>query len=137
MQTLLQDLRYGARMLFKNPGFTLIAALTLGLGIGANTAILSTVNGFILRPLPVTHPEELVQPTWGSRKAAEVWNNFSYPNYIDLRDQNKVFSGLLAWQMAAAGISDSASRAANDGGRAEWGGNSLNATTTMRLESRL
>src|SRR5215813_5180731 len=123
MRTFWHDLRYGWRMLKKNPGFTLIAALTIGLGIGANTAVLSAVNGMILRPLPVTHPGELAQPFWGSRKDPEVWNSFSYLNYIDLRDQNKVFSGLLAWQMVSAGISDSASRSANEGGRAEiiWG----------------
>ena len=69
MQTLGQDLRYGARILLKKPGFTLVAALTIGLGIGANTAALSTVNGFIIRPLPVDRPEELVQPFWGSRKS--------------------------------------------------------------------
>jgi MacB-like protein len=123
MNTIWQDLRYGARILLKKPGFTLVAALTLGLGIGANTAVLSTVNGFIIRPLPVDRPEELVQPFWGSRKDPEVWNNFSYLNYIDLRDQNKVFSGLLAWQMISAGISDSASRSDGAGARAEiiWG----------------
>jgi predicted permease len=123
MNTIWQDLRYGARILLKRPGFTLVAALTLGLGIGANTAVLSTVNGFIIRPLPVNHPEELVQPFWGSRKDPEVWNSFSYLNYVDLRDQNKAFSGLLAWQMISAGISDSASRSADDGARSEiiWG----------------
>lgn len=123
MQTLWQDLRLGARMLWKNPGFTLIAALTIGLGIGANTAMLSMVNGLIIRPLPVDRPEELVHPFWGSRKDPEVWNSFSYPNYVDLRDQNNVFSALLAWQMVSAGISDSASRSTNEGARAEiiWG----------------
>jgi predicted permease len=123
MNTLWQDLRYGARILLRKPGFTLVAALTIGLGIGANTAVLSAVNGFIIRPLPVDRPEELAQPFWGSRKDSEVWNTFSYLNYVDLRDQNKVFSGLLAWQMISAGISDSASRSADKGARAEiiWG----------------
>ncbi|MCI0660788.1 MAG: ABC transporter permease [Acidobacteria bacterium] len=123
MQKLWQDLRYGARILLKKPGFTLLAVFTLALGIGANTAILSTVNGFIIRQLPVDHPEELVQPFWGSRQEQEVWHQFSYPNYADLRDQNKVFSGLVAWAMIPAGISDSASRQSNEGGRADiiWG----------------
>ncbi|HEX7956225.1 MAG TPA: ABC transporter permease, partial [Pyrinomonadaceae bacterium] len=120
---LLRDLRYGVRVLSKRPGFTAVAALTLALGIGVNTAILSVVNGFILRPLAVDRPEELVAPYWGRKTDAQVWGEFSYPNYLDLREQNKTFSDLCAWRETSAGISSSESRTAGGDERAEvvWG----------------
>jgi macrolide transport system ATP-binding/permease protein len=120
---LLQDLRYGVRILAKQPGFTAVAVLALGLGIGVNTAILSTVNGFVLRPLPVEKPSELIEPFWGRKIDNQVWGLFSYANYVDLRDQNKTFSDLCAWSEISAGISSGESRNAGDSERAEvlWG----------------
>jgi len=103
MQSLLQDLRYGARMLLKNPGFTVIAVLTLALGIGANTAIFSLTDQILIRRLPVERPEELVVLRSPGPKGGYVWSDgddaasFSYPMYKDLRDRGaNVFSGLLA-----------------------------------------
>ena len=123
VSNLLQDLRFGARMMRKAPGFTAVAVVALALGIGVNTAILSAVNAFVLRPLPVEKPEELVAPHWGKKIDAEVWGKFSYPNYEDLRDQNNSFSELCAWSETSAGISSGESRNAGDSERAEviWG----------------
>src|SRR5262245_2655357 len=122
MGTLFRDLRYGFRTLIKHPGFTIVAALTLGLGIGVNTAILSTVNAFILRPLPVPNANEMVVPFWGNKKSGNVWERFSYLNYIDLRDKNQTLSGLTAWQMTFAGISLSNSQNGGEGNaEVAWG----------------
>jgi predicted permease len=120
---LLQDLRYGVRILAKRPGFTAVAVLALALGIGVNTAILSAVNGFVLRPLPVDKPAELITPYWGRKVDRQVWGRFSYANYEDLRQQNKSFSDLCAWMETSAGISSSESRTGGEGERAEvaWG----------------
>ncbi|HEX5081037.1 MAG TPA: ABC transporter permease [Blastocatellia bacterium] len=94
MQPLLQDLRYGARMLRKNPGFTLIAALTLSLGIGANTAIFSFVNAVLLRPLPYQDSERLVFvfETEPQLPKAPVTG----PDYLDWKEANKIFESMAA-----------------------------------------
>jgi predicted permease len=111
MGTLLQDVRYAVRMLAKSPGFTLVAILTLALGIGANAAIFSVTDQVLLRLLPVQKPEELVVlrspgPQPGSNWSdGDVATAFSYPMYKDLRDRNPVFSGLLARFAVQASVS--------------------------------
>jgi predicted permease len=92
LEELLQDLRYGARMLRKNSGFTLVAVLTLALGIGANTAIFSVVNGVLLNPLPYPHSEQLV--TLHQNKASFEFGSISYPNFRDWQKDNHTFSSM-------------------------------------------
>src|SRR5436190_7681921 len=95
MQTLLQDLRYGARMLLKNPGFTLIAVLTLALGIGANTAIFSVVNAVLLRPLPYAQPERIV---YVFRMQPPILRGpISRPDFFEWQAQNQSFQNLAAF----------------------------------------
>jgi len=92
METLLQDLRWAVRTLAKVPGFTAIALLTLALGIGANTAIFSVVNGVLLNPLPFPHPEELV--TLHESKPNFPTGSISYPNFRDWQKANHAFAAM-------------------------------------------
>jgi putative ABC transport system permease protein len=95
MQNLWQDLRYGVRMLLKHPGFTLIAVLTLALGIGANTAIFSFVNGVLLKPLPYRAPDELIRVFETSQTQPKF--PMSGGNFQDYRDQNSTLAGLALY----------------------------------------
>jgi predicted permease len=97
METLLQDVRYGVRMLAKNPGFTAIAILTLALGIGANTAIFSVVNAELLRPLPFRDPGQLVRVATANARLHTVSGAVSYPDFADWRSQNHVFQDMSAF----------------------------------------
>jgi putative ABC transport system permease protein len=98
------DLRYALRMLRKKPGFTLVAVLTLALGIGANVAIFSLTDAVLLQSLPVRAPQQLTTIA-ALEPNAQVDNSFSYPMYQDLRDKNSVFSGVLARGGAQMNIS--------------------------------
>jgi putative ABC transport system permease protein len=114
LQDLAQDIRYGLRMVRKSPGFTAVAILTLALGIGANTAIFSLIDAVMLRTLPVSRPEELLQLKRQDSQYADVgspsfsnplslfWSGgaspfFSNPLWEQVRDQQNVFSGVFAW----------------------------------------
>jgi putative ABC transport system permease protein len=116
MQTLWQDLRYGTRMLLRKPGFTLIAVISLSLGIGANTAIFSITDKLLVRSLPVRDPQQLVLINSVSVSPHFIGNAFSYPDFSDYRLQNEVFSGLLAFMTTELEmkVSDQAERVASE-----------------------
>src|SRR5258706_2320681 len=91
LDALWQDVRYALRALRTSPGFAAVAILSLALGIGANTAIFSLINSVILRALPVSHPEQLLQVTMGERAF------FTNPIWEQLRDRQDVFSGIFTY----------------------------------------
>ena len=95
LETVWTDMRFGARMLRKSPGFTTVAVLTLALGIGANTAILSLLNGLVLRNLPVPQPEQLVR--FGVQGPGDDFTGLSLPMIQEFSHTQKVFSSVLAW----------------------------------------
>jgi predicted permease len=106
MNDLWQDLRYGIRMLASKPGFTAAAVLVLALGIGANSAVFSLINAFLLKPLHVEKPEELVGLYSRDTKHPDAYRAFSYPNYVDIRDNNQAFSSVAAMNMALVGVQE-------------------------------
>jgi hypothetical protein len=114
LENLGRDLRYGVRGLLRNPGFTIVAVLTLALAIGANTTIFSLLDQALMRALPVKDPNRLVVLSFAGNadghthseggNSAGHRHEFSYPMYRDLRDHNTVFSGLIAASPVTAGI---------------------------------
>src|SRR2546423_15560408 len=98
---MLTDIRYGLRQLIQHPGFTVIAILTLALGIGANTAIFSVVNAVLLKPLPFPAPNELVAVGGVDRNettSPPKLQSLCYPDFFDFREQNRSFSGMAAYR---------------------------------------
>src|SRR5215471_13740353 len=101
---LLQDIYFGARVLRKSPSFTLMAILTLALGIGVNTAIFSMVNSLLLRPMPVPHPEQITVMVYQHEQGP--LRPFSYADFLDLRKQTaSAFSDVAGYQLGLDGIS--------------------------------
>jgi macrolide transport system ATP-binding/permease protein len=104
MDSFVQDLRYGIRTLIKNPGLTAVIVLSLALGIGANISVFSFVNAFLLRPLPVKDPDQLVALYSGD--SDHPYGGISYLNFLEYRQQNDVFSDMIAfWRMAPVNLS--------------------------------
>jgi predicted permease len=100
VDTVAQDVRYGLRMLGKSPGFTAVAAITLALAIGANAVVFSILNALVLRPVNVPHGQDVYMIERGKDRAPSN----SYLDYLDLRDRNRSFQGLIAYEMAPAGL---------------------------------
>ena len=105
METLMQDIRYGFRMLMRNPAFMIVAAITLALGIGANTAIFSMIDGILLRPLPVRDPSQITVLAFQLQKS-NILTQFSVATYKDIRNQSiQVFSDVFGYQLGLDGLS--------------------------------
>ena len=100
MNTLMQDIRFGLRMLLKSPSISIVATIALALGIGANTAIFSVVNAVLLRPLPFPQPDSLVSVFEANTQRGLIHGSHSYPNFMDLRAQNTVFERVASYHGA-------------------------------------
>ena len=98
------DFKFAFRQLFKTPGFTIAAATVLALGIGVNTAVFSLVNTLFFAPPAYAKPHEMVQLFSQDRKDPKKFRGFSYPTYVDVREQNTVFTDVLSFNLALIGI---------------------------------
>ena len=103
MASLWQDLRYAFRAFGKSPWFASLAVVTLALGMAVNTSIFSIINGFLMRPMPVPHPEQLTVLSL-QQAGDKSLQGFSYPDYLDLRDQSTSFSDIIAYRLTLAGL---------------------------------
>src|SRR3990170_1321378 len=116
------DLRHGVRMLVKNPGFSVVAILSIAVGVGANAAMFSLADGLVLRPLSVPRAGEIVELGGNGRTVNEnagfaAGRGVSYPDYVDVRDRARSFAGLFAYQVVVTGFA----RDARDAARSQLG----------------
>jgi putative ABC transport system permease protein len=107
LEVLWQDLRFGARQLRKSPGFAFVALISLALGIGANAAIFGLVSTILLRPLPISRPEQVFAIHQGKQNDPSYSQSMSYPNYRDIRDRNQVLAGMAVYRFAPMSLSHS------------------------------
>jgi len=114
METLQHDIRFGLRQLMKQPGFAVLAIISMALGIGANTSIFSLVDTALLRPLAVKEPSQLVE-LYGTLHNGAEWSLQSYPNYKEYRDRNSVFSGLFVYRVTVSSLT------VNNSSQRVWG----------------
>jgi len=125
MRALLQDLRFGLRMLAKNPGFTAVAVLTLALGIGGNVAVFSLLDTVLLRPLPYSHPDRLYMFFPVETKSGRGMVASSYPNLQDWREQSHTFEAMAGYHGESfnlAGTKTSGALPHRSGGKWKCGG---------------
>ena len=101
---MIRDFKFAFRQLFKTPGFTIAAATVLALGIGVNTAVFSLVNTLFFAPPSYAKPHEMVQLFSQDKKDPKKFRGFSYPTYLDIREQNTVFSDAMSFNLALIGL---------------------------------
>src|SRR5207244_221615 len=101
---MVQDFKFAVRQLFKAPGFTIAAVIVLALGIGANTAVFSLVHTLFFKPPAYAQPNEVVQVFSQDKKSPKTYKGFSYPTYRDIREQNSVFTNVMAYNLALVSI---------------------------------
>ena len=99
IETLLQDVRYGFRMMRKSPAFTAVAIVTLAIGIAANAVVFGVMNALVLRPMDLPRVQSLYMMEYGKHHFSQ-----SYPDYLDLRDRSRAFEGVLAFAVSAVGL---------------------------------
>ncbi len=105
LETWLQDFRFACRLLVRDRGFTMVAVLSLAIGIGVNSALFSLADGLLLRPLSVLHPNEVVSLT--GKSPSDPLENISYRDYVDYRDHSRSFEGLVAYDLRRLGFAAS------------------------------